>query len=478
MSRCKKLISLLLTLVLLATVTAFALPAFAEDAAQAETASDFVPVLRFIAASDTHVRDDSDVTAQRIGKMLDLVYSVADADPNYTALDALLVAGDLTNDGTKTEFDKFADAVHHSLREGTRFVGVVAKNHDGYKMSRKELREYFTSFSGIDADFHVVINGYHFIGVSASPQDGVHYSSAQQKWLKQQLTEAAKEDPDKPIFVTHHEHVRGTVYGSSLKEGWGMTYFTDILNQFPQVVDFSGHSHYPLNDPRSLWQGKFTAVGTGAIYYSEFHIEGKTYHPDDSNDTATCWIVEVDANNRLRLRGMDVEAGACLCEYVLDNPADPKNREYTPAKREAAAKAPVFAEGTELTVTPTANGCTVSVPAAASADGMPVTLYRVKATNKAGITVAKSWTLPCYYRAVEQATVELTLNGLFTGEYTINVTAENAYGDVSAPVKATVNVDEGECPYCHQTHEGFFGKIALFFHKIAYFFTKLFGIEK
>ena len=477
MSHCKKLISLLLTLILLATVTAFALPAFAEDA-PAQTASDFVPVLRFIAASDTHVRDDSDVTANRIGKMLELVYGIADADPNYTALDALLIAGDLTNDGTKTEFDKFANAVHGSLREGTRFIGVVAKNHDGYVMPRKELRDYYHTVSGNDADFHVVINGYHFIGVSASPLDGVHYSAAQQKWLKEQLTAAAKEAPDKPIFVTHHEHVRGTVYGSSLQEGWGMTYFTSILKQFPQVVDFSGHSHYPLNDPRSLWQGKFTAVGTGAIYYSEFHIEGKTYHPADSNDTATCWIVEADADNRLRLRGMDVEAGACLVEYVLDNPADPANREYTPAKRKAAAKAPVFAEGTELTVTPTANGCTVSVPAAASADGMPVTFYRVKAVNKAGVTVAKSWTLPCYYRAVEQETVELTLTGLFTGEYTISVTAENAYGDASAPVTATVNVDDAECPYCHKTHEGFFGKITLFFHKIAIFFANLFGIEK
>ena len=197
MSHCKKLISLLLTLSLLATVTAFALPAFAEDAAP-ESASDFVPVLRFIAASDTHVRDDSDVTANRIGKMLDLVYGVADADPNYTALDALLIAGDLTNDGTKTEFDKFANAVFGSLREGTRFIGVVAKNHDGYEMSRKELRAYYNTVTGNDADFHVVINGYHFIGISASPLDGVHYSTAQQTWLKQQLKEASQEDPDKP----------------------------------------------------------------------------------------------------------------------------------------------------------------------------------------------------------------------------------------------------------------------------------------
>ena len=65
-------------------------------------------------------------------------------------------------------------------------------------MTRKELRAYYNTVSGNDADFHVVINGYHFIGVSASPVDGVHYSTAQQKWLKQQLTEAAKEDPNKP----------------------------------------------------------------------------------------------------------------------------------------------------------------------------------------------------------------------------------------------------------------------------------------
>ena len=320
MSLWKKLTALILTLALVIGGAALALSAFAEDGTvptQPASAGPFVPVLRFVAASDTHVRDDSDVTANRIGKMMEMAYAIADADAAYPALDALLIAGDLTNDGTKTEFDKFADAVHGALRENTRFIGVVAKNHDGYKMPRKELRAYYHTVSGCDADFHVVVNGYHFIGVSASPLDGVHYSAAQQKWLKEQLTAAVKEDPNKPIFVTHHEHVRGTVYGSSLDDGWGMTYFTSILKQFPQVVDFSGHSHYPLNDPRSIWQGQFTAVGTGAIYYSEFNIDG-TYHPADSNDTATCWIVEADANNRLRLRGMDVEAGECLVEYVLE----------------------------------------------------------------------------------------------------------------------------------------------------------------
>ena len=104
------------------------------------------------------------------------------------------------------------------------------------------------------------------------------------------------------MFVTHHEHNIETVYGSSVYDGWGVPYFKAILNQYPQVVDFSGHSHFPLNDPRSVWQGKFTAIGTGAIYYSEFTVEGlRSYHPADSEQTATCWIVELNDKGDLHL---------------------------------------------------------------------------------------------------------------------------------------------------------------------------------
>ena len=114
-----------------------------------------------------------------------------------------------------------------------------------------------------------------------------------------------------------------------------------------------------------------------------------------------------------------------------------------------------------------------------TAPGVRVALMRLTvpfaAVDGRGKTVAKSWTLPCYYRAVEQETVELTVTGLASGEYTLVVTAENAYGDASEPVEAQVTVDDGGCPYCHQAHEGFSGKLVLFFHKIAFFFTRLFG---
>ena len=179
----KKIVCIFLSLLLLCPT---ALAAFAAD----DGAGTFVPVMRFVAASDTHVLENSDQNEQRIGKMMELAYAVAQADPVYNKVDALLLAGDLTNDGTQTEFEKFWNAVSGSLQGDTRFLGVVAKNHDGWTMNRAEMRATYTSLSGNDADFHAVVNGYHFIGVSASSKDGVHYDLGQLTWLKQQLDAA------------------------------------------------------------------------------------------------------------------------------------------------------------------------------------------------------------------------------------------------------------------------------------------------
>ena len=460
----KKLRNLLaLVFVLLFAVSAVPAAGAAEDAAA------FVPVMRFVASSDTHVRDDSDMTRDRIGKMMALAYAKADADPNYQNVDALLVAGDLTNDGTKTEFEKFQSAINAALRPETAFLAVVAKNHDGYELSREELRAFYKQLSGNDTDFHTVIGGFHFIGVSVSANKAAHYDAKQLSWLKQQLDIAVADTPDKPVFVTHHEHNTETVYGSSVYEGWGVPYFKAILNQYPQVVDFSGHSHFPLNDPRSVWQGKYTAVGTGAIYYSEFTVEGlRCYHPADSEQTATCWIVEANAGGDLHLQGMDVEAGKVLCDYVLKNPSNPANRDYTPKKQKAASKAPVFASDAAITAAPTFGGCTVTVDAAQSADGMPVVLYRAAAKNRLGVTVSKTWTMPQYYRAVEQNTIDLELQGLSAGDYTVSVVAETAYGVQSAPLQTTVHVD-GETGFAYLV-----ARIRLLFASIKDFFVHLF----
>lgn len=433
----KKCISLLLTVLLLAACAAVPARA-AEDAA-------FVPVLRFIAASDSHVRAENDVTADRIGRMLRQTYALADSGETYQNLDALVMAGDLTNNGTPEEFDKFWAAVSSEKRDGTQFLGVVAKNHDGWTMNRKDMRAYYTALTGEAPDFHRVINGFHFIGLSAAEDDSVHYSDAQLKWLKAQLDAAVADAPGRPVFFIHHEHNRNTVYGSSTFDGWGITPFRRILRQYPQVVDFSGHSHYPLNDPRSIWQGRYTAIGTGALAYSEFTIDDvRAYDPPDCEQTATYWIVEVNAAGDLHLCGMDAVAGVRLCEYQIANPADKANRDYTPLKQRAASRPPVFDDSAAINTEVTEPGTVrITVPAAQSTDGTPVVLYRLTVRNALGAVVNRQWVLPAYDRADPPKTVAFAQDGLAKGTYTFLVTAETAYGVRSKALRATVTLDDG-----------------------------------
>lgn len=458
----KKLICLLLAVLMLCGLTVTA------SAADAETA-EFVPVLRFVLASDTHILGDNDSEEQRIQKMMELAYKEAERDKSYQTIDALLIAGDLTNDGVKDEFERFWGAVSASLKGETRFLGVVAKNHDGYEMGRSELRGYYEQLTGNDADFHVVIGGYHFIGLSVSANASKHYDKDQLKWLDEQLAEATAADAEKPVFVMHHEHVRNTVYGSSSFDGWGVKYFTDILKNYPQVVDVSGHSHYPINHPGSIWQGAFTALGTGAVYYSEFTIDkARCYHPADAYKTSTFRIVELDAQNNMRLRGYDVLAGEQICEDILPNPAKAENRDYAPDKREAASLAPAFGDTAEITAEKEFGKLTVTVPAAASQDGMPVVLYRAELKTKSGKSCDKVWALPPYYRAAKSTSATLEFTDLPAGEYTVFVTAENAYGKASEPLELTVTVDGSKGLKAAGT------RIAHAFGKIKDFFANLF----
>ena len=193
-----------------------------------------------------------------------------------------------------------------------------------------------------------------------------------------------------------------------------------------------------MSHPGSLWQGEFTAIGTGSLYYVELTVEDvRTYHPENHKGEAQYWIVEVDAENRVRLIGIDLEEEKVLVEYILDNPADPANREYTPEKQAARSKAPVFADDAEIAVKKSLGKVSLTVPAAASTDGMPITLYRVFLYDADGNELKKDWVLPDYYSATVSPTVTFNLGKLDKGDYTAKIVAETAYGVQSAPVEVT-----------------------------------------
>lgn len=404
--------------------------------APAET-TDFTPVLRFMVASDTHVKAVGDKQYKRIQKALKLSYTFAEEDGNYKKLDGVIFAGDTTDDGLQSQHCAFKSAIDSVIKPETQVMPLLAQAHDGGTYDYESL-DYFKMLHGMEAtDNHYVINGYHFITMSRAYVDGVRYADYQREWLKAELDKAVADDPTKPIFFAQHEHVDKTVYGSSDFEGWDDEFFKDIFMQHPQLVHFSGHSHYPLNDPRSLWQGEFTAVGTGSLYYVELTVEDvRTVHPDGYKDEAQYWIVEVDANNRVRLIGIDLEEEKILVEYVLDNPADTANREYAPEKQAARSTAPVF-EDAKVEMKKSVGKVSLTFDAAKSMDGTPVYLSRITVEDAEGKEVYNDWLLPKYYSATVDATNTVSLGKLAKGEYTVTITAETAYGVQSEAITYT-----------------------------------------
>lgn len=398
----------------------------------------FIPVLRFAASSDSHVKTLGDKGCKRIAKMINTGYAVAETDKNYDKLDAVVLTGDMTDKGTKDMFNSMYASVQSAVKDGTEFIGVVAKSHDCNSMGRDAL-DYYTQLTGLGTDRHEIINGFHFISISAGHDGSVHYTAQQIAWLDVQLAAAAAADPAKPIFVFQHEHIYDTVFGSYPEDGWGDKYFIDVLSKYPQVIDISGHSHYPANDPRAIWQDSFTAINDGGLAYYEFTFEGqRAYHPDGNGDMAQFLLIEVDAKNNVKVRVYDLTAEKFVWEFFIDNVSDPVKTKYSQSARKAAAKAPVFDAAPVHTTSAGKDVFTVS-PAKAG-EGDIVFLYRFTVTDKNGAAVDSQTVLSDYYYTTSPADVIFKTDALKKGgEYTVTILAEDAWGLQSKPLVLTLS---------------------------------------
>ncbi len=104
------------------------------------------------------------------------------------------------------------------------------------------------------------IKGYTFVMA--------HFDNAyNQPGLREFLANLAPTlDKNKPFFYAQHEHPLHTVF-SPYSDALDCGETTDILSQYPNCIAFSGHSHYPLTDEKSIWQGAFTSVNAASGRY-------------------------------------------------------------------------------------------------------------------------------------------------------------------------------------------------------------------
>ena len=305
-------------------------------------------VLRFVALSDVHYdRGHKDDAPERVRFAAALKFmNEFSAKQKYDRFDALVVAGDFSNHGVPEELNPFKKTMDDNLKDSTRRV-LCMGNHEYYGGNRELWEKTFETV----ANRRQEINGYQFITIA--PEKGTcnenDYVYARE-WLEQEIKDAIAADPTKPVFVVQHYHVYRTVFGSYDLPGdfhAGVKDIADILEKYPQVVHISGHSHYPSVEPRSIWQGKFTAIGTGSMSYFGlplYETQRGFGLPEnaDHRQAGTCLLFEVYRDNTIRVRLYDTISSSFLDrEYLIVDPLNVQKYVYTD-KRYDFAKPPVW----------------------------------------------------------------------------------------------------------------------------------------
>lgn len=269
-------------------------------------------------------------------------------------IDVLIMAGDFTDLSTTKSWASFKKAFDNVFGEDKPILSYVMGNHDYWVPDFFEsfdvpipaaMQNRFIKYTGEYPYTHKIVNGYHFIAWSSS--DGSYDKSYSEKdWIKEQLEIAVADDPTKPIFVTTHLAPKDAVYGG---DDWGNQDIYDVLKDYPQVVSFSGHSHYSLVDERSILQTAFTAINTQTIDYVELE-EGKfngsipkdAYNNSIAESTPMSLIMNVNSE-KITIQRLDALTGEEVKQpWVLNAPYSDLD-EYTLQNEQSRnLQAPVF----------------------------------------------------------------------------------------------------------------------------------------
>lgn len=396
-----------------------------------ETPKDFSPVLRFAVCSDIHIKGNpEEIEAQRFEKLINFMYEYSESQ-EYKSFDALCVAGDFADSGKPEQYDLFNQIASENLREGTQLLTCTG-NHEyiSYRDYDASLgNEVYEEKRGT-LNTSVKINGYHFILCSYA-SDGKTFTE-RLPWLNTEIKKAVNDTGEKPVFVFQHPAPFATIYGGV---NWGNASVPAVFLKYPQIIDFSGHSHYPINDPRSIWQGGYTALGCGTLSYFETELDAIAGNfPYNYHEAAQFYIVEADEHGNVRVMPYDLITDTFFDnEYYLTELAH-RNYEYSYLKMKIRDKAPVFPENTKISVSVDKNGDTILTFTGAE-DRFIVESYKLSVTKNA-IKVFDDNFSSKYMYLFEEDAYTVNLGKLESGKkYNVSITAMNAFAELSKPLK-------------------------------------------
>ncbi len=310
-------------------------------------------VLRMGIVSDVHLAYANysvDQIKNRISSYANSVATLNSMANNH--LDAILLCGDYTSGGNTTQSTTFAsaskailDAINAGKADAdkTKFF-MTYGNHD-------------TEWSGniSYSDWETILNNYGLLDdVQYGPTDSGSYSGTITKggktyyvfsvetatynnpsntfrtdvleWLDNGLAAATTANPNSYVYVISHAPIKESgVYGSDMQfcknSDWAtaeagyastttegdVTYNTSsdidgVLSKYPQVMYFSGHTHYSNYLESTIMSDDYTAVNVSSIHNGDLINSVSNYL--DSNvgpKPGYALYLEVDANGNQRI---------------------------------------------------------------------------------------------------------------------------------------------------------------------------------
>lgn len=358
-------------------------------------------------------------------------------------LDAIFITGDLTDDGTVAEFELLKTKLD-SLPSDIP-VYCCMGNHDWYALRKGgvDCAKAFTEKIGQPLNQFVDIKGYPFILISMETErPETAYKELTRTYLRNELERIAstKDYQEKPVFVFLHIPNEGTSYGSyniGGNDSWGTSTIKDIFEEYPQIIAISGHTHYPLGDPRSIHQDKFTSINDGSIAYSEIEkgLSGGT-RPPGNNEVIEGCIISVNDSEDVVVKRWDFFRNIEIQQpWLIKAPHDGSQFTY---KGQTGKPAPRFALDTKVEFTYIGkDSCEVRFKQAT--DNQVVHHYFIEVLDKAKKPIAK----PIQYRVFSgfylnhEMLDKMTwgISGLTPNTtYYVQITAFDSFNNTSTPL--------------------------------------------
>ena len=424
-------------------------------------------VASIAAISDTHVDGVNTVPGQKFRSALEQLKAKA-AESDKDGIDGVMIVGDLINNAQNLQAQAFKQLYEQVFDPAKVPMVFTVGNHDmNPTYSWTELtvsqNKSFNNVLGsnyfktdLDQNMrntyearHCMLAGYHILCLTPNNTNPITYPASVLEWFDKQMEALTREDPEKYVIVLTHPMVAGTIYGSMLGETdeypwysslghyWATHALDQILAKYPQAVTFHGHLHFPLNDPRTVWQGDFTSFGCASTRYMA--IENGGYENmssatvmNDSNDFSEGYLLQFDASGNMRAVRMDFYHSTTIGEpWEISYPAKDRSHlgKYSHTTRSALNSAPVLSELSVIKSGPSSTDITASF--AAGSDDEFVHDYVLK-LFKDGEEVSTKRILSDFYLHASTSEMKKTwtvdYGMLKSGNYSFSLTAYDSWG--------------------------------------------------